>query len=844
MIRPLHGTRRVLLACVVSLLAGAIALAQGPSGPTSVHGIRMTRLSAEVRIVDGVATTSLNQILHNDRSVQAEAIWVLPLPENAAADSFTMKVGGVEMKGEVLDAGRARGVYESIVRSRRDPGLLEYVGRGCLRARIFPIPPGSDVEVQVVFRQLLPMTNDLFRWSLPLNAFGFGKQPPELVVLDLSIDSRKPIRNVFSPSAGVHVMKKNDNRARASFEGRGASVSDKALTVFYGLSDEEFGLDLLSYRKEGEEEGSFLMMVSPKDYWAGQVNIEKEITFVLDTSGSMGGSKIVQAKEAIRLFLNSLNPEDHFNVIPFSTGAEPFFAAPVLASGKNLESALALVARVDATGGTNIADALDAALGRSTHEENRLPIVVFLTDGKPTVGETDANQLLRDAVERNHAGARIFVFGVGDDVNTILLDKLAAQNGGARDYVRQNETIEAKTSALFTKLSNPVLTDIELRVDGVEISRSVPAHLPDLFKGGRILLYGRYLGEGDHAIHLSGRVGNQDKAYVYEGSFASEPKREHDFVPVLWAERRVGVLLDAIRMNGADGELLDEVARLGREYNIVTPYTAHLIVEEGLELSGVPTNTFEGPRRGAAWQGHRGPVPIPDPPGGGGGGGGGGPSTPGPAGPSAPGPSGPATPGPAGPAAPGGGGPAQPTTMGGRSMNLDRIVALLLDAGVLPADATRQELVALARDIAREMRSSEESLRKLGRRQSGTDAVNDSAYLARLIGQSVSPGSRDSSIVGGQKASLLALFTRKVGDKVFRLRQGIWIDLDYDEETMAERKQRIEAYSAEYFAIVGERPKINIYLAFSDRLLVVIDEQVIEVVPPGKEREERAADEK
>lgn len=177
-------------------------------------------------------------------------------------------------------------------------------------------------------------------------------------------------------------------------------------------------------------------------------------------------------------------------------------------------------------------------------------------------------------------------------------------------------------------------------------------------------------------------------------------------------------------------------------------------------------------------------------------------------------------------------------------MNLDRIVALLLDAGVLPADATRQELVALARDIAREMRSSEESLRKLGRRQSGTDAVNDSAYLARLIGQSVSPGSRDSSIVGGQKASLLALFTRKVGDKVFRLRQGIWIDLDYDEETMAERKQRIEAYSAEYFAIVGERPKINIYLAFSDRLLVVIDEQVIEVVPPGKEREERAADEK
>ena len=836
--------RRVLYTASLALLAVPTALAQRSPAPTTAGHVRMTRVTAEVRIVDGVPTTVLDQRLHNGSRAQTEAIWLLPLPEGAVADGFTMKVGGVEMKGEVLDAGRARGVYENIVRRRQDPGLLEYVGRGCLRARIFPIPPNGDVDVEVVFRQVLPATGGLYRWSLPWNNLGLAGSPPEQLILDLSIDSKRSIRNVFSPTPGVHVLKKDDHRARASFEGCAATKIDE-LAVFYGLSEKELGLDLLSHRKAGDEEGTFLMMISPKEYWAGRGVLDKEITFVLDISGSMTGRKIKQAKEAVRLFLQSLNPGDRFNVIPFSTGAEPFFPVPVTADAENLEKALAKVAQIEAGGGTNLAEALKSGISQGPRVGNRLSIVVLLTDGLPTVGETDVKRILRDAEKWNEASSRVFVFGVGDDVNTFLLDKLAAQSGGTRDYVREREPIEAKTSALFTKLSSPVLSDLELSVEGVELTRMVPSRLPDLFKGGRILLFGRYRGEGQRAIRLSGRVGDERREYVYEGSFAAGPRREHDFVSALWAERRVGVLLDAIRLNGKHAELLDEVTRLGLEHNIVTPYTSHLIVEEGLEIAyrGPADSAPAGTRRGAAWQGRRGPAPIPVPRSGGGGGGGG-PSSPGPSGPAAPGPSGPSTPGPAAPGAP------APTTRGGVAHrpappDPEMIIDRLLEAGVLPEDASLEELHTLAGDIAREMQSSEASLRGLGREESGKTAVDDSAYLARLIGQSerAGGGSDDFFLGHGQRQSsqqrLLSYFTKKVGDKIFRLRKGVWIDRAYDEKKMAGRKQTIEAFSDEYFLLLRAHDELKTYLAFSDRLLVVLGEEVFEITPPREKEAEK-----
>ena len=824
MIRPpVCGSLFRILVLSAFTAFGAAAWA-GPTQSTS--GLRMTRLRAEVRVVDGVATTLLHQVIRNERSTLAEAVWILPLPENAVADAFSMKVAGVEQRGEVLDAGAARNVYESIVRSRRDPGLLEYLGRGCLRARIFPIPAGGDVEVEVGFRHLLPETSGLRCWSLPIDSVGLPGTLPEEVILDVTIDSRRSLRNVFSPTPGVRILKDDDHHARASYEG--AAWPGSELALYYGLSDQEFGLDLLSYRKQDEREGSFMMMISPKADWTGQPVPTKEISFVLDTSGSMSGRKLAQAKQAVRQFLSSMNPGDRFNVIPFSTGPEPFFPTPVPAESHVLAKAFERMEAIEAGGGTNIADALRAGLAASESTDGAVRIVVFLTDGQPTVGQVDTDQILAQARHRNSNRARLFVLGVGDEVNTALLDRLADENGGTRDYVREGEAIEDKTGALFTKLSHPVLANLALEVEGIDLTRRVPAELPDLFKGGRLVIFGRYAGSGPRLIRLTGRMGDQAMQYVYEGTFAEGPVGQHDFVPALWAERRIAVLLDAIRMNGRLGELLDEVQRLGIEHNIVTPYTSHLIVEEGL---GIDASSFGtgGPRRGAAWQGSRGPFPIPVNRGASGGGGGG-PSTPGPSGPSAPGPSGPRSPGPASPGAPG-----SASNVRRLTLTQDELIERLLAIGVLPEDAPRAELDRLARDIARELNSSSASLQGLGRTTSGATAVDDSTYLARLMGQVASNDHSNDFYLGHDNPSperrLLDLFSRRIGDKVFHLKRGVWIDQAYDDVSMKNGKQRIETFSEEYFEFLRERPALAKYAAFSNRICIVDGGRAFEIGP-------------
>ena len=441
------------------------ALPQGFSNPGPRTPHRVDRQSASpavikslrvnAKVVDGVASTELEFVVHNPSRRPTEADWVLPLPKGATADGFTMTVNGQEMAGEVLDAGRARGIYTTIVRRRRDPGLLEYMGSGCLRARIFPVPAGGTVKVKVRWRQLLPELAGMREWRFPLRALRLGGKPPGRVAIDWQLESRKPVRNVYSPHQRFDVARKGDHRARASLEMSGqAIVNAKDPSVFYGLSEREFGLDLLAFRR-AKQPGYFMMLLSPKQDWSEDQALTKSIQFVVDTSGSMSGQKIEQARKAVRFFIHSLREGDTFNVVPFSVEARPFFDGPVPATKENREIALGKVKGMQARGGTNIEEAMRFAVQTQAPDAlgDRVPMVVFLTDGLPTLGNTDAEQLVQTIAQENRAKSRVFVFGVGNDVNTMLLDKMAEQNRGARNYVAEGQDIEAPTGELLTKLS-------------------------------------------------------------------------------------------------------------------------------------------------------------------------------------------------------------------------------------------------------------------------------------------------------------------------------------------------------------------------------------------------------
>ncbi len=593
-------------------------VAPPPRGPAAVHVVR-TKVAAA--IVDGVATTTIDQVFRNDGGREAEGTWFLPLPAGAVADGFTMTVGGKEVTGEVLDAGQARAVYESIVRQRRDPGLLEYAGEGMLRARIFPIPAIGEIGVTVRLRQVLQPTGGLYEWRWPVRAAQLGDAGAGPLGLEVRIASRTPLATVVTPHAGAEIRRPGDREAVVSLEGQAAQFED--LKVLYGLAEQEFGLHLLACR-DGNEPGFFTMLLSPPRALAADRKPPRRcVQFVVDTSGSMRGEKMEQAKAALRTFLRSLRPQDVFQVVTFASSVQTFFDRPMPATEEHLAAALQRVERLEAMGGTNIGDALQQALKAVPPADDGgalLPQIVFVTDGQPTVGLTAPQQILDLTKQLDTRATRLFALGVGDEIDVRLLDDLVLQHRGARDFVRNQEKIEVKVDALCQKLAQPALTDVEVKCDGIDAFDVHPARTGDLFCGELMQVVGRYREGGKRTVRVRGRQDGVEREFSFEVEFPLA-SMQHSFVQTLWARQHIAGLMDAIRRQGGKAELIDEVRRLATRHGIVTPYTSQLIVEEGMRLAGGALPPTAGGARtslagasGPSSGGPAGPAAAPAPP--------------------------------------------------------------------------------------------------------------------------------------------------------------------------------------------------------------------------------------
>ncbi|MCB9884534.1 MAG: VWA domain-containing protein [Planctomycetes bacterium] len=558
-----------------------------PPGQRPAALVHVTRTAIHGEIVDGVATTVIDQVFRNDGGREAEGTWILPLPRGAVADGFTMTVGGKEVKGEVLDAGQARNVYESIVRRRRDPGLLEYAGEGLLRARIYPIPANGEVGVTVRLRQVLEPLGGVYQWQWPLRSMQMGDAGTGPIALDVSIKSKTALATVFAPFGGAEIRREGEHRATVTLEGTFAELEN--LEVYYGLTQQDFGLHLLTHRQTGDA-GYFAMLVSPPRELADDKEIPRRcVQFVVDTSGSMKGDKIEQAKAALRTFLRSLRPVDVFQVVTFASSVQTFFEQPVAASKDNLDAAMGMVDRLNAMGGTNISGALQQALEANLPTGDDagalLPQIVFVTDGEPTMGLTNPQQILALTKQLDKRAMRLFALGVGDQIDVRLIDDLVQQHHGARDFVGNKEKIEAKVDALCRKIAQPAMTDVVVRCDGIDVFDVHPTTTRDLFCGEVMQITGRYRGEGKKLVRVRGKQNGKDREFVFEVEFPTVAA-DREFVQTLWARQHVAALLDAIRRGGQRPELIMEVRSLATRYGIVTPYTSQLIVEEGMRLAG------------------------------------------------------------------------------------------------------------------------------------------------------------------------------------------------------------------------------------------------------------------
>jgi Ca-activated chloride channel family protein len=576
---------------------------------------------------------------------------------------------------------------------------------------------------------------------------------------------------------------------------------------YYTLSDKAVGLNALTTRPEGED-GTFLLLISPSKFYDEAKLPPVDFTFILDTSGSMGDDdKIGAAKKALRYCLGSLRNVDAFNIIRFSTEVEPFEPNFIDANEENVKRAKTFVDGLRASGGTNIDGALAAALGQKPRKD-RLHTILFITDGMPTVGITNVDQILTNVEKINQQRLRVFACGVGYDVNTKLLDRVAEKTRSVAQYIRPKEDLEVSVSQLFDKISRPVLTDLRIEWGELKVRDVYPKELPDLFAGTQLTVFGRYKDGGERAITLTGKVGGEEKKFVYEAKFPTEADSEHAFIQTLWATRRVGYLLDQIRVNGESAELRDEVVQLAKKHGIVTPYTSYLVQEDRPAVAMEPRT--------------RGPVTYNPAPG----------------------------------AMPTD--PAPRTSFGatyrggGRSRETEQLSVVpppmaapmrqnrAIDGSVMNADQFAVGQPGVSGRVESRAKAAAYPVPSTGRFMwygdgagpavSGEAAVEYSRQLGEL--KSATTVERDGMVTAG---------TKIVAGRTFAFSGGVWAEAREKKDKEAEKKTlKIKYLSDAYFDLVKLRPDLKSAFALGERVELDINDYHVVIGPEGDEKIEKA----
>lgn len=546
---------------------------------------QVKELTIQARVTDQAARVQVSQTFKNHSNGVIQAQFLFPLPHDGAIDSLTLMVDGEEWQGRMLPADEARTIYEDIVRRMRDPALLEWMGCGMFQTSVFPIPPQGERTVTITYSQLLRKDQGLTEFQFPLSTARYTCLPLEKLRVEVSLESTIPIRNVYSPTHPVSVQRPDDTHAHVMMLSENQTPASD-FRLFFDVDPGEVAARVLSYRPRADEPGYFLMLATPQIPESDE-QIPKTVIFVVDKSGSMSGPKIEQAQEAARFVLNNLNEGDLFNIIAYDREVIAFRPELEPFNLDNRQAALGFIDSLYAGGSTNIHDALLTALNQ-LQDPNRPSYVLFLTDGLPTAGVQGEAEIAAAAKAANAHRARLLNFGVGFDVNSRLLDRLADQNSGASEYVRPDEDIEAYVSRVYRKIAAPVLTEVEVAFDfdariaegSSPVSRLYPAGTFDLFAGQQAVIVGRYDATGTAKVTVTGQVRGETKSFDFPAEFVSESNTQNfGFVEALWAVRRIGEILDEIDLHGKNDELITELVMLSTRHGILTPYTSFLADE-------------------------------------------------------------------------------------------------------------------------------------------------------------------------------------------------------------------------------------------------------------------------
>jgi Ca-activated chloride channel homolog len=725
--------RRLLFFVLVFAGLGLTTTAQEPPLPWQPWNVAIDYHRVNVTVRDQIATTAIDMQFTNDGEGLAEGTFIFPLPEGAAVDELIMYVDGQAIESKILPAGEARAIYDEIVRQYRDPALLEYIGTSAIQANVFPIPAGESRRIEIRYGQVLEVDNSLLHYIYPMHP-ALNDRPIGQMSVSVDVESDDPISNIYSPSHPIVVSRGADEgNFRVGYEATNF-IPGEDFSLFYGIASETINVNLLTYRESANEDGFFMLLVQPPLTVDNDRVIPKDVIVVLDQSGSMDGAKWDQARTATSYVLENLNPADRFNMVVFSTGARVY--ANEMQPVGEADEASAWINNMFAEGGTDINLALTTALDMA--DPNRTTTILFLTDGLATEGTVETDAILANVEARANDKTRIFTFGVGDDVDTFLLDRLFQNFRGAGSYVRPSERIDEEVAGLYNKISAPVLTDTILDFDGALVELLYPQTLPDLFAGEQLTLVGRYRdGVENLTLTLSGTIEDEAVRYSYDGLDLRDNAGGEAFIARLWAQRRIGDLLNTIRLNGENEELVDSVVSLSVRYGIITPYTSFLIEEDDIL-----------------------------------------------------------------------------TQQGRERAQMDFEV----EAQTLNQTTTGSGAVDAADEINR-MNQAEAPMSPAPTMLAPDRSTVDGEAFPEMT-EEMDMG----EAVGGMQNAL-----NNVNNKTFVNLDGVWNDTTFDPDTM--QTNQVTFLSDEYFDLLDEYPELGDYFALGERVIVVLDGVVWEVVP-------------
>jgi Ca-activated chloride channel family protein len=599
-----------ILLLAVAPMGGTVARAQTlPGRPWSPHvvvpqarsyamgrstALQITGVTVGVVIRDQAATTMMEIRVRNPGGSRQEAELLVPVPDGAVVKGFSFEGSGSEPSARLLPRDEGRATYDRIVAQARDPALLEFAGYNLVRSSVFPVEPGGTQAVRLSYEHLLTASGDRVDYVLPRSESVEYNVPWKIAV---KITSSAPLAAIYSPSHLLRTARPRPNVAAVELA-QGAGLEPGPFRLSFLRERGDVSASLFAYPDPKIGGGYFLLLAGlpPHASKADPSSIRREVTLVIDRSGSMRGEKLAQVREAALQVLAGLDDGESFNVILYNEGVEPFADRPVRKSRATMKDATAFLEAMTARGGTNIHDALLEALRQPPADGTTLPIVLFMTDGLPTIGQTSEAAIRELARKGNPHQRRIFTFGVGVDVNTPLLEKVAYESRATTTFILPGEDVEVKVAAVFRRLRGPVLADPVLSParSPRRARELIPARIPDVFEGDQIVLLGQYTGDAPLDFSLEGNYRGTHRVFHFSLSLDQSSTR-NGFVPRLWASRKIGLLVDAIREQGgtpgvasieAKGttnprtrELVDEIVRLSTEFGILTEYTAFLALE-------------------------------------------------------------------------------------------------------------------------------------------------------------------------------------------------------------------------------------------------------------------------